>query len=171
MKKVLIVASFSRGQVDKYTWRDMGSSFLMSDLQAAYLYAQLEAADEINQRRLAIWQRYYQAFQPFAGSRVELPFIPQQCQHNAHMFYLKLNDVADRTSFIDALKADDILSVFHYVPLHSSPAGEKFGRFDGTDQFTTAESERLVRLPLFYNMTDEEVEKVIAAAVGYLTQC
>ena len=91
--------------------------------------------------------------------------------HNAHMFYLKLNDVADRTSFIDALKADDILSVFHYVPLHSSPAGEKFGRFDGTDQFTTAESERLVRLPLFYNMTDEEVEKVIAAAVGYLTQC
>ncbi len=164
-------SQFFRGQVDKYTWRDMGSSFLMSDLQAAYLYAQLEAADEINQRRLAIWQRYYQAFQPFAGSRVELPFIPQQCQHNAHMFYLKLNDVADRTSFIDALKADDILSVFHYVPLHSSPAGEKFGRFDGTDQFTTAESERLVRLPLFYNMTDEEVEKVIAAAVGYLTQC
>lgn len=164
-------SQFFRGQVDKYTWRDMGSSFLMSDLQAAYLYAQLEAADEINQRRLAIWQRYYQAFQPFAGLRVELPFIPQQCQHNAHMFYLKLNDVADRTSFIDALKADDILSVFHYVPLHSSPAGEKFGRFDGTDQFTTAESERLVRLPLFYNMTDEEVEKVIAAAVGYLTQC
>jgi dTDP-4-amino-4,6-dideoxygalactose transaminase len=164
-------SQFFRGQVDKYTWRDMGSSFLMSDLQAAYLYAQLEAADEINQRRLAIWQRYYQAFQPFAGSRVELPFIPQQCQHNAHMFYLKLNDVADRTSFIDALKADDILSVFHYVPLHSSPAGEKFGRFDGTDQFTTAESERLVRLPLFYNMTDEDVEKVIAAAVGYLTQC
>ena len=164
-------SQFFRGQVDKYTWRDMGSSFLMSDLQAAYLYAQLEAADEINQRRLAIWQRYYQAFQPFAGLRVELPFIPQQCQHNAHMFYLKLNDVADRTSFIDALKADDILSVFHYVPLHSSPAGEKFGRFDGTDQFTTAESERLVRLPLFYNMTDEDVEKVIAAAVGYLTQC
>lgn len=164
-------SQFFRGQVDKYTWRDMGSRFLMSDLQAAYLYAQLEAADEINQRRLAIWQRYYQAFQPFAGSRVELPFIPQQCQHNAHMFYLKLNDVADRTSFIDALKADDILSVFHYVPLHSSPAGEKFGRFDGTDQFTTAESERLVRLPLFYNMTDEDVEKVIAAAVGYLTQC
>ena len=164
-------SQFFRGQVDKYTWRDMGSSFLMSDLQAAYLYAQLEAADEINQRRLAIWQRYYQAFQPFAGLRVELPFIPQQCQHNAHMFYLKLNDVADRTSFIDALKADDILSVFHYVPLHSSPAGEKFGRFDGTDQFTTAESERLVRLPLFYNMTDEEVEKVIAAAAGYLTQC
>lgn len=163
-------SQFFRGQVDKYTWRDMGSSFLMSDLQAAYLYAQLEAADEINQRRLAIWDRYYQAFQPFANQRVELPSIPQECRHNAHMFYLKLNDVADRTSFIDALKVQDILSVFHYVPLHSSPAGEKFGHFDGEDQFTTRESERLVRLPLFYNMLDEEVERVITAATAYLQQ-
>ncbi|TNH04837.1 dTDP-4-amino-4,6-dideoxygalactose transaminase [Testudinibacter sp. TR-2022] len=161
-------SQFFRGQVDKYTWRDMGSSFLMSDLQAAYLYAQLEAAEPINQRRLAIWQQYYQAFQPFAGQRVELPSIPQDCQHNAHMFYLKLNDVADRTSFIDALKAAEIMSVFHYVPLHSSPAGEKFGRFAGEDQFTTQESERLVRLPLFYNMTDSEVEKVISVVIAYL---
>ncbi|WP_208610909.1 dTDP-4-amino-4,6-dideoxygalactose transaminase [Pasteurella testudinis] len=163
-------SQFFRGQVDKYTWRDMGSSFLMSDLQAAYLYAQLEAADQINQRRLAIWQKYYQAFQPVAAVRVALPLIPSECQHNAHMFYLKLNDVSDRTSFIEALKAQDILSVFHYVPLHSSPAGEKFGRFDGVDRYTTAESERLVRLPLFYNMTDDEVEKVIAVATAYLQQ-
>ncbi|TNH04545.1 dTDP-4-amino-4,6-dideoxygalactose transaminase [Testudinibacter sp. TR-2022] len=161
-------SQFFRGQVDKYTWRDMGSSFLMSDLQAAYLYAQLEAAEQINQRRLAIWQQYYQAFQPFADQRVELPSIPQDCQHNAHMFYLKLNDVADRTSFIDALKAAEIMSVFHYVPLHSSPAGEKFGRFNAEDHFTTQESERLVRLPLFYNMTDSEVEKVISVATAYL---
>ncbi|KGQ69487.1 dTDP-4-amino-4,6-dideoxygalactose transaminase [Chelonobacter oris] len=163
-------SQFFRGQVDKYTWRDMGSSFLMSDLQAAYLYAQLEAADDINRRRLAIWEHYYQAFQPFAGSRIELPYIPSACRHNAHMFYLKLKDVADRTSFIDALKAEEILSVFHYVPLHSSPAGEQFGRFNGVDQFTTQESERLVRLPLFYNMTDDEVVKVIAVAARYLQQ-
>lgn len=161
-------SQFFRGQVDKYTWRDMGSSFLMSDLQAAYLYAQLEAADAINQRRLAIWQRYYQAFHPFAGSRIDLPTIPSGCEHNAHMFYLKLHDVADRTLFIDTLKSADIMSVFHYVPLHSSPAGEKFGRFDGADQFTTQESERLVRLPLFYNMDDSEVEKVISVATAYL---
>ncbi|WP_208857762.1 dTDP-4-amino-4,6-dideoxygalactose transaminase [Testudinibacter aquarius] len=161
-------SQFFRDQVDKYTWRDMGSSFLMSDLQAAYLYAQLEAAESINQRRLAIWQQYYQAFQSFADQRVELPSIPQDCQHNAHMFYLKLNDVVDRTSFIDALKAAEIMSVFHYVPLHSSPAGEKFGRFDGEDQFTTRESERLVRLPLFYNMTDSEVAKVISVVTAYL---
>ncbi|MGV6988958.1 dTDP-4-amino-4,6-dideoxygalactose transaminase [Testudinibacter sp. P80/BLE/0925] len=161
-------SQFFRGQVDKYTWRDMGSSFLMSDLQAAYLYAQFEAADAINQRRLAIWQRYYRAFQPFANGRVTLPSIPSDCRHNAHMFYLKLRDIADRTSFIDGLKAAEIMSVFHYVPLHSSPAGEKFGRFDGTDQFTTQESERLVRLPLFYNMTDSEVEKVISVATAYL---
>lgn len=163
-------SQFFRGQVDKYTWRDMGSSFLMSDLQAAYLYAQLEMADKINLRRLAIWQSYDQAFRSFMGNRLELPFIPHDCQHNAHMFYLKLRDIADRTSFIDTLKAKGILSAFHYVPLHSSPAGQQFGYFNGEDQFTTIESERLVRLPLFYNMTDSEVESVISVATHYLQQ-
>ncbi|MBV7388922.1 dTDP-4-amino-4,6-dideoxygalactose transaminase [Pasteurellaceae bacterium TAE3-ERU1] len=162
-------SQFFRGQVDKYTWRDMGSSFLLSDLQAAYLYAQLEAAQSINQRRLAIWARYFDAFSRFEG-RVQLPHIPSDCEHNAHMFYLKLRDLDDRTLLIDHLKAHDIMAVFHYVPLHSSPAGQHFGFFAGDDDITTQDSERLVRLPLFYNMTDAEVEKVISAVSHYLSE-
>lgn len=164
-------SQFFRGQVDKYTWRDIGSSFLMSDLQAAYLYAQLEAADQINKVRLGIWQRYFEAFQPLATqSLVALPQIPQDCTHNAHMFYLKLNDVAQRTQFIDHLKAHNILAVFHYIPLHSSPAGLKFGEFSGEDAFTTAESERLVRLPLFYNMSEDELNFVIETALSFFKE-
>ncbi len=162
-------SQFFRGQVDKYTWRDIGSSFLMSDLQAAYLAAQLEMAEQINQRRLAIWQQYFEAFSPFA-QRIQLPQQPVECQHNAHMFYLKFKDLAERSAFIDWMKQKDILAVFHYIPLHSSPAGQKLGQFCGVDQYTSLESERLVRLPLFYNMSEAEVRLVIEAVLEFLHQ-
>lgn len=162
-------SQFFRGQVDKYRWQDLGSSFLLSDLQAAYLYAQLNAAEAIHQRRLAIWQRYAQAFAPLAEKGV-LAFAtpPRDCQHNAHLFWLKLADRNRREAFIQHLKQADILSVFHYVPLHTSPAGHHFGRFNGEDRYTTAESDRLVRLPLFFNLTDQEVARVIHTALDFL---
>ncbi|MGP9437628.1 dTDP-4-amino-4,6-dideoxygalactose transaminase [Ewingella sp. AOP8-B2-18] len=161
-------SQFFRGQVDKYTWRDIGSSYLMSDLQAAYLWAQLEAAEPINQRRLALWDNYHSALQPLAqAGRITLPAIPESCVHNAHMFYLRLNDITERDAFIAHMKAADILTVFHYIPLHTSPAGLSFGRFSGEDRFTTPESERLVRLPLFYNMTDDVQQTVIATMLKY----
>lgn len=162
-------SQFFRGQVDKYTWRDIGSSFLMSDLQAAYLYCQLEAIDTINQKRLSIWNHYFQAFQNLAKlGKIELAQIPNECQHNAHMFYLKLPTIQQRTAFIDSMKQMGILSVFHYVPLHSSPAGQNFGVFHGEDEWTTKESERLVRLPLFFNMTEDELSVIINKVIGYL---
>lgn len=155
-------SQFFRGQVDKYTWRDIGSSYLMSDLQAAYLWAQLEQANKINQRRLALWKNYYQALKPFAEvGKLDLAVIPADLEHNAHMFYIKLKDIEQRTAFNKHMQAVNILSVFHYVALHSSPAGHKFGRFHGDDCYTTKESERLVRLPMFYNLTDEEQQQVI----------
>lgn len=161
-------SQFFRGQVDKYTWRDIGSSYLMSDLQAAYLWGNLDAAEKINQRRLAIWNQYYEALQDLADAgRIQLPAIPQECVQNAHMFYVRLNDIEDRDAFIRHMKAADILTVFHYIPLHACPAGENFGRFSGTDRFTTQESERLVRLPLFYNMADDTQRTVIAAMLQY----
>lgn len=161
-------SQFFRGLVDKYTWRDIGSSYLMSDLQAAYLWGQLEAAELINQRRLMFWNNYHQALLPLAkAGRIDLPTIPANCQHNAHMFYIKLRDIADRDAFIAYLKEAEILSVFHYIPLHSCPAGEKFGEFHGQDQFTTQESERLVRLPLFYNMSDITQRTVISTIQNY----
>ncbi len=159
---------FLRGQTDKYTWRDIGSSYLMSDLQAAYLWAQLEAVEQINARRLELWHGYFQAFQSLAQQgRIELPVIAPDCDHNAHMFYLKLRDIKDRNAFISAMRDAGILAVFHYVPLHSSPAGQKFGVFHGDDRYTTKESERLVRLPLFYNMTDMTHRTVINAVTRY----
>ncbi|MCD4613991.1 dTDP-4-amino-4,6-dideoxygalactose transaminase [Proteus mirabilis] len=155
-------SQFFRGQVDKYTWRDIGSSYLLSDLQAAYLWAQLEQADKINERRLAFWQIYYDALTPLAEQGLlTLPVVPDGLEHNAHMFYIKLNDIEQRTAFNEYMKAQGVLTVFHYVSLHTSPAGMKFGRFDGKDIFTTQESERLVRLPMFYNMTEEEQQTVI----------
>jgi len=161
-------SQFFRGQVDKYTWRDIGSSYLMSDLQAAYLWGNLDAAEKINQRRLSIWNEYYEALQDLADAgRVQLPSVPQDCVQNAHMFYVRLNDIEDRDAFIRHMKAADILTVFHYIPLHACPAGEDFGRFSGVDRFTTKESERLVRLPLFYNMTDDTQRTVIAAMLQY----
>ncbi|KLN97996.1 dTDP-4-amino-4,6-dideoxygalactose transaminase [Moellerella wisconsensis] len=156
-------SAFFRGQVDKYTWRDIGSSYLLSDLQAAYLWGQLEQADKINQRRLALWQTYYDALSPLAeAKKLALPIIPEGLQHNAHMFYIKLRDIEQRTAFNDYMKAHDVLTVFHYVALHTSPAGEEFGRFHGEDRYTTSESDRLVRLPMFYNMTDDEQQTVIS---------
>ncbi|MGP1923955.1 MAG: dTDP-4-amino-4,6-dideoxygalactose transaminase [Arsenophonus sp. NEOnobi-MAG3] len=155
-------SQFFRGQVDKYIWRDIGSSYLMSDLQAAYLWAQLEQANKINQYRLALWKNYYQALKPFAEvGKLELGVIPADIKHNAHMFYIKLKDIQQRTAFNKHMQAGNILSVFHYVALHSSPAGHKFGRFHGDDCHTTKESNRLVRLPMFYNLTDEEQQQVI----------
>ena len=140
----------------------------MSDLQAAYLWAQLEAADRINKQRLALWQSYYDALLPLADSgRIDLPVIPQDCDHNAHMFYIKLRDVEDRSALINWLKEAEILAVFHYIPLHSCPAGEKFGEFHGEDRFTTKESERLLRLPLFYNLSPVNQRTVISTLLNY----
>lgn len=155
-------ARFFRGQVDKYTWVDYGSSYLPSDMNAAYLWAQLEKADEINENRLKTWNAYNEAFAPLkAQGKAELPVVPESCVHNAHMYYLKCRDLEERTKLIDFLKANDVLAVFHYIPLHSAPAGLKFGRFDGEDVFTTKESERLVRLPMYYNMAPEDTQRVI----------
>ena len=157
-------AKFFRGQVDKYTWVDFGDSYLPSDLNAAYLWAQLEMADEINNDRLHSWHEYDAAFKPLeSAGKLGLPAIPDGCVHNAHMYYIKCKDLAERTALISFLKERDILAVFHYVPLHSAPAGERFGRFDGEDRYTTAESDRLLRLPMYYGLTAEDRGRVIAA--------
>ena len=157
-------AKFFRGQVDKYTWVDFGDSYLPSELNAAYLWAQLEMADEINNDRLHSWHEYYAAFKPLeSAGKLGLPAIPDGCVHNAHMYYIKCKDLAERTALISFLKERDILAVFHYVPLHSAPAGERFGRFDGEDRYTTAESDRLLRLPMYYGLTAEDRGRVIAA--------
>ncbi|MDR9498511.1 MAG: dTDP-4-amino-4,6-dideoxygalactose transaminase [Hydrogenovibrio sp.] len=161
-------SQFFRGQVDKYTWVDVGSSYLPSELQAAFLWGQLENADEINQNRLATWNAYHQAFKQLQTDLVDLPIIPDHCQHNAHMYYLKLKNLEQRTAFIEHLKANDILAVFHYIPLHTAPAGQKFGEFHGSDQYTTSESERLVRLPKYFGMNEEERYKVIEAVKVFL---
>ena len=161
-------SQFFRGQVDKYTWRDIGSSYLMSDLQAAYLWAQLEAADRINQQRLTLWQNYYDALEPLARTgRIELPSVPDDCVQNAHMFYIKLRDIDDRTALINFLKEAEIMAVFHYIPLHDCPAGDKFGVFAGVDRYTTKESERLLRLPLFYNLSPVNQRTVITTLLNY----
>lgn len=154
-------SKFYRGQIDKYTWVNYGSSYLPSDMNAAYLYAQLEIADEINQARLALWNRYYSNLSPLAeAGRLELPVVPEGCVHNAHMFYVKAKDIQERTAFIDHLKENGIMSVFHYIPLHTAPAGLKFGRFHGEDKYTTRESERLARLPMYYGLKEEQVDYI-----------
>lgn len=154
---------FLRGQVDKYTWEEYGSSYLPSDMNAAYLWAELEEADLINDNRLKTWDTYYQALLPLAsGGKLELPVIPDGCKHNAHMFYVKLRDLEERTSFISYLKDRGITSVFHYIPLHSSPAGMRFGHFDGDDQYTTSESNRLARLPLYFNLEKKDLDYIIS---------
>ncbi len=154
-------SKFFRGQIDKYTWVDYGSSYLPSDMNAAYLYAQLEMAEEINNKRMEIYNYYRENLAPLeAQGAVDLPYVPEYAKHNAHMFYMKLKDLETRTAFIDYMKANDILTVFHYIPLHSSTAGQRFGRFHGEDVYTTKESERLVRLPMFYNLEMEQVRYI-----------
>lgn len=155
-------SKFFRGQIGKYTWVNYGSSYLPSELNAAYLWAELEMADEINKNRLQSWNHYYNGLQELAEKgNIELPVVPEGCVHNAHMFYIKAKDLEERTRLIAYMKENGIGCVFHYIPLHSAPAGRKFGRFHGEDQYTTKESERLMRLPMYYGLKPEDVEKVI----------
>ena len=155
-------SKFFRGQIDKYTWVDKGSSYLPSELNAAYLWAQLETADTILNDRMKKWKQYYDNLSnsDILKDRIDLPYIPEGCTHNAHMFYIKTKDLNERTRLISFLRTNDVNAVFHYVPLHSADAGLKFGRFDGEDRFTTKESERLVRLPLHYNLKENEIEYI-----------
>lgn len=157
-------SKFLRGQVDKYTWVDCGSSYLPSDMNAAFLWAQLLKADEINQDRLISWKLYNELLTPLAErGLLELPFVPDTCCHNAHMYYIKTSDLEERTRLIEHMKQLDIQSVFHYVPLHSALAGIKYGRFCGEDRYTTRESERLIRLPMYYKLLEQDVRSVVSA--------
>lgn len=161
-------SQFYRGQVAKYNWVDFGDSYLQSDLNAAYLWAQLKAADEINDNRLYTWNAYYDAFKPLADAgKIEIPVIPSGCVHNAHMFYIKCKDLDERTEFISYMKSKGVGCVFHYVPLHSAPAGLKFGRFNGEDVYTTKESDRLVRLPMYYKLSKEDRDYIIRLVLDY----
>lgn len=155
-------SKYFRGQIDKYTWVDFGSSYLPSDMNAAYLYAQLELAEEITDARLAVWKQYREGLAELEkDGRIELPVVPENCVHNAHMFYIKAKDLKERTELINFLKENGILAVFHYIPLHTSPAGQKYGRFQGEDKYTTKESERLCRLPLYYGLTEGETSYIV----------
>ena len=161
-------SQFFRGQVAKYNWVDYGDSYLPSDLNAAYLWAQLEKAEEINANRLGTWNAYHKAFRELQDAgRIGLPTVPKECVHNAHMYYIKCRDLDDRTAFIRFMKEREIGCVFHYVPLHSAPAGRKFGRFHGEDRYTTKESDRLVRLPMYYGMTEKDQGTVIRAVLEF----
>lgn len=159
-------SKFYRGQIDKYTWVDAGSSYLPSELNAAYLYAQLEEAEKIYDDRMNSWNRYYEMLKDLEQQeKIVLPTIPKECKHNAHMFYIKVKDLEERTELINFLKDNGVSSVFHYIPLHSAPAGKEYGRFYGEDKFTTKESERLIRLPMYYglgNNAEYVAEKVKA---------
>lgn len=160
---------FLRGQVDKYTWTDIGSSFLPSEMNAAYLLAQLEHAQMIYDDRMRSWEQYHAAFEELERrGRVERPVVPKECRHNAHMYYLKAKDMQERTELIHYLsETANVGAVFHYIPLHSAPAGLKFGRFDGEDVYTTRESERLLRLPMFYGLTAAQVDRVVNSVYDF----
>ena len=159
---------FYRGQVDKYSWVDIGSSYLPSELNAAYLYAQLEEANKINNNRLTIWNLYYKGLESLEKQGlIELPYIPKDCKHNGHMFYIKLKNLDERSSLIRYLKSKNISSAFHYVPLHSSEVGLKFGRFYGEDIYTTKESERLLRLPIYYGLEEKEIQYIVENIINY----
>lgn len=161
-------AKYFRGQVDKYTWVDFGDSYLPSELNAAYLWAQLQRADDINNDRLNTWNIYREKLQPLADKgMIKLQAIPHDCVHNAHMFYIKCKNLEERTEFIKYMRENGVQCTFHYVPLHSAPAGLKFGRFDGNDEFTTKESERLVRLPMFYGLEKEQVEYICEKVLDF----
>ena len=157
-------SQYFRGQIDKYTWVGYGSSYLPSDMNAAYLWAQLEVADKINDKRLSIWNFYHEELKELEDRGVlERPYIPEYATHNAHMYYIKVKDLKVRTKLLAYLKQRGILSVFHYVPLHTATAGKKFGRFHGEDAYTTKESERLCRLPMYYSLSLEEAAEVVKA--------
>ncbi len=158
-------SKFFRGQIDKYTWVEAGSSYLPSELNAAYLYAQLEKADDINNARRACWDKYYECLKPLADEgKIGLPVVPEGCVHNAHMFYIKARDLEERSKFIKYMKDEKGIGVvFHYIPLHSAPAGRKYGCFVGEDKYTTRESERLARLPMYYGLTPDGVEEICDA--------
>jgi dTDP-4-amino-4,6-dideoxygalactose transaminase len=163
-------SQFFRGQVDKYSWVDLGSSYLPCDIQAAYLWGQLQLTQEITHDRLASWNYYREALAELrTTSRVEFPFIPQHCGHNGHMFYLKVRDLEQRTALLQHLHDNGVYAVFHYVPLHSSQAGTKFSRFHGTDTFTTKESERLLRLPMWYGIEEETRKFVVDAVIRFFS--
>ena len=164
-------SKFFRGQIDKYTWQDYGSSYLPSDLNAAYLWAQLEMADDIQNDRMATWNFYNEALKPLADKElIEQPFIPKDCIHNAHMYYIKLPNLESRSDFIHYLREHGVMSVFHYIPLHSAPAGKKYGRFFGEDRYTTKESERLVRLPMYYQLSQADKEYVVKTIFDYFNR-
>jgi len=161
-------ARFFRGEIDKYSWEDMGSSYLQSDINAAYLYGQLLDAEEINENRLNTWEKYYKGFKDLADKGfIELPYVPGECKHNSHMFYIKTENLEERTRLSAYLKENEVGAVFHYVPLHSSNGGIKFGRFNGEDVYTTKESERLLRLPMYYGIEKEKVMYIIDKLVKY----
>lgn len=154
-------SKFLRGAIDKYTWVDIGSSYLLSDIHSAFLLEQMKIADKINESRISMWDKYFTLLSDLKiAGKIELPFIPDHCEHNAHMFYIKLRDIKERSALIDMLKTNNVSSVFHYIPLHSSPGGINYSRFHGMDNFTTIESERLLRLPLFYDLDYSMVERV-----------
>ena len=161
-------SKFFRGQIDKYTWMDYGSSYLPSDMNAAYLYGQLEHHNKIDEYRMNIYQSYDEMLRPLAQKGlIEQPVVPENVVHNAHMYYIKTKDLEARTRLIQYLKEKGIMCVFHYIPLHSSPAGKRFGTFCGEDRFTTKESERLLRLPMFYGLPVSEQEYVAQTILGY----
>lgn len=161
-------SKYFRGQIDKYTWMDYGSSYLPSDMNAAYLYAQLEEHEAIDKKRMEIYDYYQEALRPLADrGLIEQPYVPENVVHNAHMYYLKVKDLDVRTRLISYMKEQGIMCVFHYVPLHSSPAGMRFGRFSGEDRYTTKESERLLRLPMFYSLSLEEQKRVVKALLSF----
>jgi len=164
-------SKFLRGQVDKYSWVDIGSSYLPSDMNAAYLWAQLEMAEEINQNRIASWNRYYKELMPLKDAeKIDLPFVPVTCRHNAHMFYIKVKDISQRTELINYLQQNGVSTVFHYIPLHSSVAGRKYGRMSGEDKFTTKESERLLRLPMYYSLLPRDIDCVVELITKFFSK-
>jgi dTDP-4-amino-4,6-dideoxygalactose transaminase len=159
---------FFRGMVDKYSWVDIGSSYLMNDVSAAYLWGNIEKVEKINKERLRVWGQYYSGLKQLEDNGfISLPTIPKNCKHNAHMFYVKTKNLKERTVLLTHLSDNDILSVFHYIPLHSSESGLKFGRFYADDKYTTQESERLIRLPMYFGLQDSEVSKVINSIVNF----
>lgn len=164
-------SQFFRGMVDKYSWVDIGSSYLPSEIQAAYLWGQLEKASLIEDSRQRTWMIYREGLNPLTeAGKITGPMTPQHCAHNAHMYYIKTSDLAERTALLQHLKENEVLAVFHYVPLHTSVAGKRFSRFNGEDRCTTKESERLIRLPIWYGMTEPEIQHVIKSVINFYKQ-